>query len=85
MNSKKQLHIAIFKQLIVLSTAGFGLVAALAWNSVIQDLVNNYIKPYLPKGSSLVSLFLYAVIITVIAVTVTYQLTKIIEKLEGTK
>jgi len=82
MDSKKQLHLTIIKQMIALSTAGFGLVAALAWNNVIQDLVNNYIKPYLPQGSSLLSLFLYAVIITIIAVTVTYQLTKLVEKLE---
>ncbi len=79
---KRRFHIALIKQMVQLSTAGFGLVAALAWNNLIQDLVNNYIKPYLPKGSSLISLLLYAVIITVIAVTVTYQLTKVIEKLE---
>jgi hypothetical protein len=79
---KRHFHIALIKQIVQLSTAGFGLVAALAWNNVIQDFVNTYIKPYLPQGSSLISLLLYAVIITVIAVTVTYQLTMLIEKLE---
>lgn len=79
---KKLFHIALIKQMVQLSTAGFGLVAALAWNNVIQDLVNNYIKPYLPQGSSLLSLFLYAILITILAVTVAYQLTKLVERLE---
>jgi len=79
----KKLHLAILKQMVTLATAGFGLVAALAWNNVIQDLVNNYIKPYLPTGSSLLSLLLYAVLVTVLAVIVTYNLTRIVEKLEN--
>ena len=79
----KKLHLAILKQIVTLATSGFGLVAALAWNNVIQDLVNNHIKPYLPAGSSLLSLFLYAILVTVLAVLVTYNLTRIIEKLEN--
>src|SRR3989344_6898145 len=83
--TKKQIgiRVAILKQMVTLTTSGFGLVAALAWNNVIQDLVNNYIKPYLPQGSSLVSLFLYAVLITTLAVILTYNLTKVVEKLEN--
>lgn len=81
--TKKRLHLELVKQMVTLTTSGFGLVAALAWNNVIQDLVNNYIKPYLPKGSSLLSLFLYAVLITTLAVLITYNLTKIVEKLEN--
>lgn len=79
----KSLQLAILKQMVTLATSGFGLVAALAWNNVIQDLVNNHIKPYFPQGGSLFSLFLYAVLITVLAVLVTYNLTKIVEKLEN--
>lgn len=79
--SKKKLQIEVIKQMITLSTSGFGLVAALAWNSVIQELVNNYIKRYLAVGSGLISLLIYAIFITVLAVTVTYQLSKIAEKL----
>jgi len=80
--TNKKLHIAIFRQLVTLSTSGFGLVAALAWNNVIQDLVNNYIKPYLPNGSSLISLLIYAILITILAVVVTYNLTSLAEKIE---
>lgn len=79
---KKQLRLEIVRQMVTLSTSGFGLVAALAWNNVIQDLVTNYITPYLPKGFGILSLVLYAILITVLAATVTFQLTKFIEKLE---
>lgn len=81
-SEKKKLHKEILKQMVTLATSGFGLVAALAWNNVIQELVNNYIKPYLPNGG-LFSLLLYASLITILAVTVTYQLTKLVEKLEN--
>jgi cytochrome b subunit of formate dehydrogenase len=80
---RKRLHLLIVKQMLALAASGFGLVAALAWNNVIQEFVSTHIKPYLPFGSGLISLVIYAVIVTVIAVTVTYQLTKLIDKLEG--
>jgi len=80
--TETQLHVAILKQMVTLATSGFGLVAALAWNSVIQELVNHYIKPILPEGGSLLSLFIYAVTITVLAVIVTYNLSTIVTKLE---
>lgn len=73
---------SIVSQMIQLSTAGFGLVAALAWNSVIQEFVSVYIKPHLPKGSGVLSLLLYAIVITILAVTVTYQLSKLLEKIK---
>jgi|GEM_PF-338601 len=80
----RRLHKEVLKQMVTLATSGFGLVAALAWNNVIQEVVNNYIKPYLAQGSGLLSLLLYAILITTLAVTVTYQLTKLVEKLENT-
>lgn len=79
---QKKLHLSILKQLVKLSTSGFGLVAALAWNSVIQEFVNTYVKPYFAQGSSVISLLIYAILITSLAVIVTYNLTKISEKLE---
>ena len=33
----------LLKQMITLSTSGFGLVAALAWNDAIQAFVKEYI------------------------------------------
>ena len=78
----KKLHIEIVKQITLLSTSGFGLVAALAWNSVIQEFVNTYIKKLLPAGSGIISLLIYALIITTIAVIITLQLSKLSEKLQ---
>ena len=85
MEEKKQqrnrLHLAVLKQMLVLATSGFGLVAALAWNNAIQELVTVYIKPYFPK-SGFISLLVYAVIVTIIAVLITVNLSKLIERLE---
>ena len=78
---QKRLHIEIVKQMLTLATSGFGLVAALAWNGVIQELVNNYIKKLLPFGSGILSLLIYAILITILAVFVTYQLSKILSRL----
>lgn len=78
----KKTQLAVLKQMVKLATSGFGLVAALAWNNVIKELVETYVKKYLPDGSGLLSLFIYAIIITALAVTVTLQLTKLTETLE---
>lgn len=79
---KDSLPLAVVSQMATLATSGFGLVAALAWNSVIQELVNNYIKKWLPQNSGIISLLIYAVAVTVLAVFITYQLTTIKEGLE---
>ena len=78
---EKKLTIELVRQMLTLATSGFGLVAALAWNSLIQELVNNYIKKWLP-GSGIISLLIYALIVTVIAVFITFQLSKILRRLE---
>jgi hypothetical protein len=77
--SKKTLRAELVRQMITLSTSGFGLVAALAWNNFIQELVNSYIKKVLPSGSGIISLLIYAILITCMAVFVTYQLGKLLE------
>lgn len=80
-NSTKELPKAVIKQMTALATSGFGLVAALAWNNVIKETVDMYIKPLIGKSSGLVSLIIYAVIVTVLAVLVTLQLSKLEQKL----
>lgn len=70
----------LLKQLIVLSSSGFGVVAALAWNDAIQSFVQEYIDKYISTGSGIASRFIYAIFITVFAVLVTYQLTKLIKE-----
>lgn len=79
---RKRIHVEVVRQMVTLATSGFGLVAALAWNSAIQEFVNEYVKRWLPGQSGLVSLLAYAVIVTVFAVVVTIQLSRILEKLE---
>lgn len=79
---KRKLHVAVVKRMVNLITAAFGLVAALAWNNVIQEFVNTYVKRYLEFGSGVISLLIYAFLITILAVVVTYQLTKIVERIE---
>ena len=73
-------HKELLKQMITLSTSGFGLVAALAWNEAIQAFVKEYIDQYISVGSGIISRFIYAIIITALAVIITYQLTRIIKE-----
>lgn len=80
---EKRLEVEVVRQMITLSTSGFGLVAALAWNNVIQEFINNYVKKFFPQGSGLTSLLFYAILITLLAVLVTFQLSKLLEKLEN--
>jgi len=68
------------KKTLDLATSGFGLVAALAWNEVIKETVNNYIRPLFGKESGLISLIIYAITITFLAVLVTYNLSKLSKK-----
>lgn len=67
------------KQMLALATSAFGLVAALAWNSFIQEVVNQYIKPLIGGASGLVSLLIYAVVVTLLAVIVTYNLSRLVK------
>jgi hypothetical protein len=79
----KKLHVEVVRQMVTLSTSGFGLVAALSWNNVIQEFVNSYVKKWLPNGSGIVSLLIYAIIITILAVFVTLELSKLLKRLEN--
>lgn len=79
----KELTLAVVSQMLALATSGFGLVAALAWNEVIKQFIEEYVKPYLGKGSGIISLLIYAIGITILAVTITVQLSKIQSKLKN--
>lgn len=77
---ERAFHEELLKELVTLSTSGFGLVAALAWNEAIQSFVKDYIKTFFPAQSEIISKFLYAIIITAFAVFVTYQLSRLASK-----
>ncbi len=81
--SQNKLHIEIVSQMLTLATAAFGLVAALAWNSLIQEIVDTYVKTWLPSGGKSTSLIIYAVVVTALAVFVTYQLSKILRRMQA--
>lgn len=73
---QRRFHIELITQLLTLATSGFGLVAALAWNETIQQFVKDFIVPRIP-GSGLLSKFIYALLVTLMAVLITYQLSKL--------
>lgn len=73
----RHFHQELLKELITLSTSGFGLVAALAWNEAVQGFVDEYVNRWFPSQSGVVSKFIYALIITMFAVLITYQLSKL--------
>ena len=76
----KRLKKEALRQMLTLSTSAFGLVAALAWNQFITEFVETYIRPLVGGSSKLISSLIYAVIITILAVLVTYNLTKMVKK-----
>lgn len=78
---KKPIHQKVAAQTFTLITTSLGLVAALAWNEAITEYVNIYIKPRFAAGSGVLSLFIYALAITIITVIATYQLSKISKKI----
>lgn len=58
-------------------TAGFGLVAGLAWNDAIGSLIE-FIFPL--QRSSVLMKFLYAVVITGVLVAVTFYLARLFKE-----
>ncbi|MFA6492934.1 MAG: DUF5654 family protein [Patescibacteria group bacterium] len=68
----KNLRSEFLKTMTQLATASFGLVAALAWNETIQTFINHFIK----SGTGFYSKLIYALIVTFLAVTITYLLGK---------
>lgn len=57
----------VLQTIATLITTAFGLIAALAWNEAIRAII----LQFLPKGSDLTGLLIYAVLITIIAVVAT--------------
>ena len=76
----EELRREFFKTMLNLATSAFGLVAALAWNEVIKEFITKYIQPFFGESSGLLSLLIYAVFVTFLAVFVTYNLSKLSEK-----
>lgn len=81
---QKAFYQELIAQSLTLVTSGFGVVAALAWNQAIQDFVKEFIEPRVP-GSGLAYKFVYAILITLLIVLVTFQLSRISAKFQNRK
>lgn len=81
---EKSFREELVAQMSKLATSGFGLVAALAWNEAVQEFVAEFIEPRIP-GSGLAYKFIYAVLITILIVLVTYYLSKISARFQRNK
>lgn len=69
----------LLQTMITLASASLGLVAALAWNEAIKALI----KKILGDDDSLVALFTYAIIATLIAVVVLLILARAAVRIGG--
>ena len=69
----------VIQKLAALITAAFGLVAALAWNSAMQEIF----RTFFGEDSGLWAMISYAVIVTIIAVFATLWIGKVSSKFEG--
>lgn len=67
---------AYLATMISLAAAAFGVIAALAWNAAITELF----KLILPPASGVVGLFVYAIVVTVVAVFVMANLARAAER-----
>ncbi len=66
----------VLETIATLMTTAFGLIAALAWNEAIKTLITEMVG----KGNDLTGLFIYAIIITIIAVVATILIARLISK-----
>ncbi len=74
----KAIHANIIAQLTTLVTIAFGLIAALAWNTAIQGLFTSVFG----TAKTLAPMFAYAILVTIIAVAVTYFVSTLAGKKE---
>lgn len=66
----------VVEKLAALITAAFGLVAALAWNSAIQEIF----KQTFGESNTVLAMIIYATVVTIIAVLATIWIGKVAEK-----
>jgi len=68
----------VIKTMATLITTAFGLIAALAWNEAIKALIQLFFK----AGNALTGLFVYAIIVTILAVIATIIIARSLAHLE---
>lgn len=77
LKKEKMVNEVIKEKTVSYILAAFSLVAGLAWNEAIKSLIE-YIFP--SAGNSIMAKILYAAVLTVILVAISFYLTKLIKK-----
>jgi len=72
--NQPSLKVEVLTKIIDLATAGFGLVAALAWNEAIKAIFD----VIFPHAGNLVAKLVYALVVTIIVVFITLRLGKLL-------
>ncbi len=72
----KNMRTQVVETIAALITAAFGLIAALAWNTAISDAV----KQYLSAGNAITAEFIYAILVTILAVIMTMWIGRVVSK-----
>ncbi len=67
----------IMETILALITTAFAIVAGSAWNSAIQKLIESVIG----TGDAIPSLFIYAIVVTIVAVVITVLVARIAGKM----
>jgi len=73
------LRVQILETIAALMTAAFGLLAALAWNTAIGWAVKQYLS-----ASEGAGYFIYAIIVTILAVVMTLLIARVLGKAKAT-
>jgi hypothetical protein len=66
----------VIEKIAALITAAFGLIAALAWNTAIQEIF----RLIFGEQSGVWAMIFYAVVVTIIAIVVTIWIGRVAEK-----
>ena len=73
---KNKIHIEIIKTTATLITTAFALIAGLAWNEAIKAIILQFLK----SGDQIIGLLIYAIVVTVIAVSIAVVIGKTLAK-----
>lgn len=72
----RKIQSEFIKTMTTFIVSAFGLVAALAWNRAITEIIDQYLGP----GVGIISWLLYAILVTILAVLVTVYFGRLAER-----
>lgn len=77
MEGEQDIHAEAREKISGYISAGFGLVAGLAWNDAIKELIETFFPN---TSNTLVAKFGYAILVTLLAVIVTVYFVRLLKK-----